>query len=91
MLAPVHQRILGSLLEKQRTVPASYPMTLNALRLACNQTTSREPVTDFDEGTLEEALTDLRHRELVRVVWAAPPPKPTRTPAAPVRIRWSAA
>lgn len=70
MLAPVHQRILGSLLEKQRTVPASYPMTLNALRLACNQTTSREPVTDFDEGTLEEALTDLRHRELVRVVWA---------------------
>lgn len=70
ILAPVDQRILGSLLEKQRTVPASYPLTLNALRLACNQTTSREPVTDIDEATLEDALTDLRHRELVRVVWA---------------------
>lgn len=70
ILAPVDQRILGSLLEKQRTVPASYPLTLNSLRLACNQTTSREPVSNYDEATLEAALTDLRHRELVRVVWA---------------------
>lgn len=69
-LDAVDQRVLGSLLEKQRTVPASYPLTLNSLRLACNQATSREPVTDYDEATLEEALTSLRHRELVRVVWA---------------------
>ena len=69
-LDALDQRVLGSLLEKQRTVPASYPLTLNSLRLACNQTTSRDPVTDYDEATLEEALTALRHRELVRVVWA---------------------
>lgn len=70
VLDAVDQRILGSLLEKQRTVPASYPMTLNALRLACNQTSSREPVVDYDEATLEAALVGLRQRELVRVVWA---------------------
>lgn len=70
VLDAVDQRILGSLLEKQRTVPASYPLTLNSLRLACNQTSSREPVVDYDEPTLEAALKDLRHRGLLRVVWS---------------------
>ncbi|MCW2765872.1 MAG: hypothetical protein JWO11_1831, partial [Nocardioides sp.] len=64
------QRVLGSLLEKQRTVPASYPLTLSALRSACNQTSSRDPVVDYDDATLEQALKRLRQRELVRVGWA---------------------
>ena len=69
-LDAMDQRILGALLEKQRTVPASYPLTLNSLRTACNQTTSRDPVTDYDDRQLEERLRDLNGRALVRVVWA---------------------
>jgi uncharacterized protein len=70
VLDPVDQRVLGSLLEKQRTVPASYPMTLNALQTACNQTSSRDPVVDYDQPLLTEALRSLKERGLVRVVWA---------------------
>ncbi|GAA4128325.1 hypothetical protein GCM10022215_39680 [Nocardioides fonticola] len=69
-LDPVEQRILGSLLEKQVTVPATYPLTLNALRSACNQTSSREPVMDLDERTLEETAKRLKDRELLRIVWS---------------------
>ena len=69
-LDPVEQRILGSLMEKERTVPATYPLSLNALRTACNQTSSRDPVVDYDEATLEAALKGLRQRSLVRVVWS---------------------
>jgi uncharacterized protein YceH (UPF0502 family)/2-polyprenyl-3-methyl-5-hydroxy-6-metoxy-1,4-benzoquinol methylase len=65
------QRVLGALLEKQVTVPASYPLTLGALRTACNQTSSREPVVDFDEQAVEAIVKRLRDLELVRVVWAA--------------------
>ena len=68
MLEATEQRVLGSLLEKQVTVPSTYPMSLNAIRSACNQATSREPVTDFDEATVQESLRGLRLRELVRVV-----------------------
>lgn len=64
------QRILGALMEKQRTVPASYPLSLNSLRLACNQTTSRDPVVTYQEGELEQRLQDLKQRGLVRIVWA---------------------
>ncbi|MGW6201151.1 DUF480 domain-containing protein [Kribbella sp. NPDC055110] len=64
------QRVLGSLLEKQSTVPASYPLTANALRTACNQTSNREPVVDYDQGTVERTARSLRDRELVRIVWA---------------------
>ena len=64
------QRLLGSLLEKQRTVPASYPLTLNALRSACNQSSSREPVVDYDEHTVEQAGRRLKDRGLVRIVWS---------------------
>src|SRR6476646_6882475 len=56
------QRVLGALLEKQRTVPASYPMTLGALRTACNQTSSRDPVVDYDEATVEAVVKRLRPR-----------------------------
>jgi uncharacterized protein YceH (UPF0502 family)/SAM-dependent methyltransferase len=69
-LDPVEQRVLGSLLEKQRTVPATYPLSLNALRAACNQATSREPVTDYDEQTITDAIGRLKGRGLARVVWA---------------------
>jgi uncharacterized protein YceH (UPF0502 family) len=70
VLDPVEQRVLGCLLEKQVTVPAGYPLTLNALRSACNQTSSRDPVTDLDERTVETTARALRDRGLVRIVWA---------------------
>ncbi len=70
-LDPVEQRIVGSLLEKERTVPASYPMTLNGLRTACNQSSSRDPVMDLDEGTIEMSLAELKARGLVRMVYAS--------------------
>jgi len=64
------QRVLGSLLEKQTTVPASYPLTLNALRTACNQSSSRDPVTDYDEQTVELIGRRLKDKGLLRIVWA---------------------
>lgn len=69
-LDPVEQRILGCLLEKQRTVPASYPLSQNALRTACNQTSSRDPVVDYDDRTVLDGIARLRERGLVRPVWA---------------------
>src|SRR5699024_10641732 len=64
------QRVLGSLMEKQTTVPASYPLTANALRTACNQTSSREPVVDYDQQTVEQTARSLKERGLLRIVWA---------------------
>ena len=49
-------RVVACLVEKQRTTPDQYPLTLNSLRLACNQTTNREPDTDYDEPTIRSAL-----------------------------------
>ena len=46
----VEIRVLGCLIEKQRTTPDTYPLTLNSLRLACNQATNRDPVVDYDEA-----------------------------------------
>lgn len=65
-LTPVEQRILGCLFEKQRTTPDQYPLTLNALRLACNQATNRDPVVDWDEAALRPALERLSRRRLIR-------------------------
>jgi uncharacterized protein YceH (UPF0502 family) len=70
VLDAVEQRVLGSLLEKQVTVPATYPLTVNALRTACNQTSSRDPVMDLDERTVESTARALRDRGLLRIVWA---------------------
>jgi uncharacterized protein len=70
VLDPEDQRVLGSLLEKQTTVPASYPLTVNSLRAACNQTSNREPVTDLDEQAVERTARSLKDRGLVRIVWA---------------------
>jgi uncharacterized protein len=59
----VEIRVLGCLVEKQRTTPDVYPLTLNALRLACNQSTNREPVVDYDENTIRSAIDRLVHRK----------------------------
>ncbi len=70
VLDATEQRILGCLLEKQRTVPASYPLSLNSLRVACNQTSSRDPVMSLDDAAVETAARELKGRGLLRVVWA---------------------
>jgi uncharacterized protein len=66
-LDPVEVRILGCLIEKQRTTPDVYPLSLNALRLACNQTTNRDPVVHYDEATIREALHKLSQRRYSRL------------------------
>jgi uncharacterized protein YceH (UPF0502 family) len=63
----VELRVLGCLIEKQRTTPDAYPLSLNSLRLACNQTTNREPVVDYDEQTIRAALDRLSNRGWVRL------------------------
>jgi uncharacterized protein YceH (UPF0502 family) len=64
-------RVLGCLLEKQRTTPDAYPLSLNALRLATNQSTNREPVGDYDEAEIREALHRLERRGLARLASGA--------------------
>ena len=66
-LDPVEVRILGCLIEKQRTTPDAYPLSLNSLRLACNQTTNRDPVMQLDETTIREALHRLSQRRFSRL------------------------
>ncbi|MGJ1267720.1 YceH family protein [Sphingobacterium spiritivorum] len=61
-------RVLGSLLEKSKTTPEYYPMTLNGLQTACNQKTSRKPVVSYDEPTIIAALDALKKRGLVSTV-----------------------
>ena len=68
---PVELRVLGCLIEKQRTTPDQYPLSLNALRLACNQTTNRDPVVEYDEPTIRGALDRLSNREWVRLASGA--------------------
>jgi uncharacterized protein len=66
-LSPAELRVLGSLLEKQRTTPDVYPLTLNALRAACNQSTNRDPVVSYDEETIRDALHHLSRRRWTRL------------------------
>jgi uncharacterized protein YceH (UPF0502 family) len=68
MLSVVEGRVLGCLLEKERTVPDQYPLSLNALVTACNQTSSREPIMHLDEHEVEAALASLKAQGLVRMV-----------------------
>jgi len=70
-LSSVEIRVLGCLLEKQRTTPDVYPLTLNALRAACNQTTNRDPIVSYDEPTIRDALTRLGHRRMTRLASAS--------------------
>lgn len=69
VLTAEEQRVLGSLLEKEVTVPASYPMTVNSVRTACNQSSSREPVVDYDENLVTHTLRELKQRDLAAVTW----------------------
>ena len=64
---PVEIRVLGCLIEKQRTTPDAYPLSLNALRLACNQATNRDPVTDLGEPEIRHALDRLGHARWTRL------------------------
>jgi uncharacterized protein YceH (UPF0502 family) len=59
----VEIRVVGCLIEKQRTTPDVYPLTLNALRLACNQSTNRDPVVEYDENTIRSAIERLVQRK----------------------------
>ena len=63
----VEIRVLGCLVEKQRTTPDQYPLSLNALRLACNQATNRDPVVDYDEAEIRAALDRLSRRGWARL------------------------
>ncbi|HZV72925.1 MAG TPA: YceH family protein [Conexibacter sp.] len=63
----VEIRVLGCLIEKQRTTPDAYPLSLNALRLACNQATNRNPVVDYDEGVIRDALQHTYRRGWTRL------------------------
>ncbi|HEU4881499.1 MAG TPA: YceH family protein [Longimicrobium sp.] len=70
-LTDVEVRVLGSLLEKEVTTPDNYPLSLNALLAACNQTTSREPVMRLGEDAVIHAAVALRRRGLVRQIQPA--------------------
>src|ERR671933_2379307 len=64
-------RVLGCLIEKQRTTPDQYPLSLNALRLACNQTTNRDPIVQYDEHQIRAALDRLRAKGWTRLASGA--------------------
>jgi uncharacterized protein YceH (UPF0502 family) len=64
---PVELRVLGCLIEKERTTPEQYPLSLNALRLASNQSTNRDPIVDYDESTIRAALDRLGNRRWTRL------------------------
>ena len=65
LLSPVQARVLGVLVEKQHTVPDTYPLSLNALVAGCNQKTSRDPVMNITEGEAQAAIDELKHLSLV--------------------------
>ena len=62
----VEIRVLGCLIEKQRTTPDAYPLSLNTLRLACNQSTNRDPIVEYDERTIRAALDRMANRGWTR-------------------------
>jgi uncharacterized protein len=64
-------RVLGALIEKRRTTPDTYPLSVNALRLACNQSTNRDPVVDYDDHTILDALERLGRRGWTRLASGA--------------------
>jgi uncharacterized protein YceH (UPF0502 family) len=66
-LSASETRVLGCMLEKQLTTPDSYPLTLNSLRLACNQSTNRDPVVDYDDAVLRDAMHRLERRGYARL------------------------
>ncbi len=69
-LTPVQSRIVGCLIEKEMATPDNYPLTMNALLSACNQTSNRNPVTRLEEPTVSNALENLRALNVVRIVYS---------------------
>jgi uncharacterized protein len=68
MLTVIEGRVLGCLMEKERTVPDQYPLTMNALVLACNQSSSREPIMALDEHEVDASITSMKTQGLLRIV-----------------------
>ena len=71
LLTDIETRVLGSLIEKQVTTPEYYPLTLNALTLACNQKNNRHPVTSYSENQVAAALESLREKNLTYVFYGS--------------------
>lgn len=69
-LTPVQSRVVGCLIEKEMATPDNYPLTMNGLLAACNQTSNRNPVTKLDEATVGNALQNLRAMNVVRIVYS---------------------
>jgi uncharacterized protein len=69
-LTPVQARIVGCLIEKEMATPDNYPLTMNGLLAACNQTSNRNPVTRLEEPTVSNALENLRAANIVRIVYS---------------------
>jgi len=67
LLNVIEARVLGSLMEKQLTTPDQYPLTLNSLLLACNQKTSREPISNYESGAVQRAVGELQDRNFIAV------------------------
>ena len=70
-LSPAETRILGCLLEKERITPENYPLSLNSLIAACNQSTNRDPITAYDAPTVESGLDGLRQKKLAVMIMSA--------------------
>jgi len=71
MLSEIQARVLGCLIEKKETTPEQYPLTTNSLRLACNQKTARNPVSNYSEGEVGHAVRELISMGLAREAWGA--------------------
>ena len=71
ILTDIETRVLGSLIEKQVTTPEYYPLTLNALTLACNQKNNRHPVTSYGENQVADAVESLREKNLAYVFYGS--------------------
>lgn len=71
MLTTIEARVLGALMEKQLTTPDAYPITLNSLVLACNQKTSREPVSNYESGELQHCASQLQDKNWITVDYSA--------------------
>jgi len=68
MLSVIEGRVLGCLMEKERTVPDQYPLTMNALVSACNQSSSREPIMSLDDFEVDASLTSMKSQGFIRIV-----------------------
>jgi len=70
-LTPLETRVLGCLLEKERLTPENYPLSLNSVTTACNQSTNRDPVVSYDDKSVEAGLNSLREKKLASVIFGA--------------------